>query len=93
LLPSNERAAGENRINSNGSEVEMLAVDQIEELICVLSTWDRRMLISQFETFRSSFPVDFTPEFLGRAPVEKLRHLFLALCLQNQRLPELGVAA
>jgi len=71
----------------------MLASDQIEELICVLSTWDRNMLISQFHTFRSSFPVDFTSEFLNKAPVEKLQHLFLAMCLQNQRLPELGIAA
>jgi hypothetical protein len=71
----------------------MLASDQIEELICVLSTWDRQMLISQFHAFRSSFPVDFTAEFLNQTPVEKLQHLFLALCLQNQRLPELDVAA
>ena len=71
----------------------MLASNQIEELICVLSTWDRSMLISQFHAFRSSFPVDFTSEFLNKAPVEKLQHLFLALCLQNQRLPELGIAA
>jgi hypothetical protein len=71
----------------------MLASDQIEELICVLSSWDRDMLVSQFQVFRSSFPVDFTATFLNDLPVEKLRHVFLAMCLQNQRLPELGVAA
>ena len=71
----------------------MLGSDQIEELICVLSTWDREILISQFTAFSSSFPVDFTPDFMSRTPVEKLRHLFLALCLQNQRLPEFETAA
>ena len=71
----------------------MLASDQIEELICVLSTWDREMLVSQFLNFRSSFPVDFTPDFLGQLPVEKLRHVFLAMCLQNQHLPEMNAAA
>ena len=71
----------------------MLASNQIEELICVLSTWDRQTLISQFQVFRSTFPVDFTADFLNKTPVEKLQHLFLALCVQNQRLPDLGVAA
>jgi len=71
----------------------MLASDQIEELICVLSSWDREMLVAQFQVFRSSFPVDFTPTFLNDLPVEKLRHVFLAMCLQNQRLPEFGMAA
>ena len=71
----------------------MLASDQVEELICVLSTWDRDMIISQFVTFRSSFPVDFTADFMAQLPLEKLRHVFLAMCLQNQRLPELGLAA
>lgn len=71
----------------------MLASDQIEELICVLSTWDRDTLVSQFTAFRGSFPVDFTPEFMTGLPVEKLRHVFLALCLQNQRMPSMETAA
>ncbi len=71
----------------------MLASEQVEELICILHSWDRDTLISQFLAFRSSFPVDFTPEFLSTLSAEKLRHVFLAMCLQNQRMPELGVAA
>lgn len=74
-------------------ENEMLGNNQIEELICVLSSWDRPMLIQQFQLFRSNFPVDFTPDFLSDLPVDKLRHVFLALCLQNQRLPDLSAAA
>ena len=66
----------------------MLASDQIEELICVLSSWDREMIELQFSMFQSSFPIDFTPEFLQQVPLEKLRHVFLAMCLQNSRMPE-----
>lgn len=71
----------------------MLAVDQIEELICLLSSWDRPTLIQQFLAYRSQFPVDASPDFLLQLPIEKLRHVFLALCVQNQRLPETPAVA
>lgn len=76
----------------------MLASEQIEELICLLSSWDRPTIESQFQNFQSSFPVDFTTDFFEQVPLEKLRHVFLALCLQNQRMPaaescELSVAS
>jgi hypothetical protein len=67
----------------------MLGSDQIEELICVLESWDRPTIMDQFRAFHSSFPIDFTPEFMTDLSLEKLRHLFLALCLQNQRMPNL----
>ncbi len=65
----------------------MLATEQVEELICTLATWDRDMLLSQFQSFPSRFPIDATPEFLSSLSVERLRHVFLAVCLQNQKLP------
>jgi hypothetical protein len=71
----------------------MLGSDQIEELICVLQSWDRPTIISQFQTFASQFPVDFTPQFLDQTSLEKLRHVFLALCLQNQRMPDVPAFA
>ena len=66
----------------------MLASEQVDDLICRLATWDREMLTRQFQIFQSKFPVDFTPEFLSNLSVDRLRHVFLAVCLQNQRLPE-----
>lgn len=66
----------------------MLEAQQIEELICLVSALDRPALVHQFLNFRGNFPVDFTPAFLEGLPVERLRHIFLALCLQNQKLPE-----
>jgi hypothetical protein len=66
----------------------MLASEQVDDLICRVATWDRDTLTRQFQTFRSSFPIDFTPEFLSDLTVDRLRHVFLAVCLQNQKLPE-----
>jgi hypothetical protein len=66
----------------------MLASDQIDEAICLLATWDRQTLISEFLAFHSNFPVDLTPEYLAKMSDENIRHVFLAMCLQNQRVPE-----
>jgi hypothetical protein len=71
----------------------MLASEQVESLICLLASWDRPTLISQLLAFHSNFPIDFTPDFLSKRSVEELRHLFLAVCLQNRTLPELAAAA
>jgi hypothetical protein len=66
----------------------MLASEQVDDLICRVATWDRDTLTRQFQMFQSSFPIDFTPEFLSDLTVDRLRHVFLAVCLQNQKLPE-----
>ncbi|MCC7349765.1 MAG: hypothetical protein IT446_04285 [Phycisphaerales bacterium] len=66
----------------------MFKSGQLEELICLVSALDRDALIEQFHSYQSNFPLDFTPEFLEQTPLERLRHIFLALCLQCQRFPE-----
>ena len=70
----------------------MLQPQQVEELICVVSALDRPALVRQFRQFRASFPIDFTPEFLATADLERLRHIFVALCLQCQQMPEVETA-
>ena len=67
----------------------MLEAQQVEELICVVSAMDRAALASRFRAYRGNFPVDFTDEFLENTPVDRLRHIFVALCLQCQHVPEL----
>jgi hypothetical protein len=67
----------------------MLEAQQVEELICVVSAMDRPTLASHFRAFRASFPVDFTDHFLETTPVERLRHIYVALCLQCQHVPAL----
>ena len=68
-----------------------MTCDQIDRLLCLLATWDRDTLVRQFRTYPSSFPVDLTPAYLGGQTVDKLRHVFFALCLQNRRLPEVAI--
>ncbi|HYE20595.1 MAG TPA: hypothetical protein VEA69_19255 [Tepidisphaeraceae bacterium] len=70
----------------------MLESHQVEELICMVASLDKPTLTRQFMTFRGTFPVDFTPDFLQGLPVDRLRHIFVALCLQAQRLPEMESA-
>jgi hypothetical protein len=69
----------------------MLQLEQVEELIHLAASMDRKALVSQFRDFRGTFPIDFTREFLERQPVDRLRHLFVALCMEQQRLPELAI--
>lgn len=66
----------------------MLQADQVEELIHVIAGLDRPSIIDQFRSFRGSFPIDFTRDFLETQPLDRLRHLFVALCLQQQRFPQ-----
>lgn len=66
----------------------MLQAEQVEELISVVSSMDREGLIEQFRSYPGRFPVDFTEEFLSTTPVDRLRHILVALCLQHQRLPD-----
>jgi hypothetical protein len=71
----------------------MLRAHQVEELMSVVSSLDRPALIQQFQSYRATFPVDLTTEFLHKEPVDRLRHIFVAMCLQNQRLPDVLTSA
>ena len=44
--------------------------------------------IVEWKKTRASFPVDFTPDYLTAQSIDRLRHIFLAMCLHCQRLPE-----
>lgn len=65
----------------------MLASAQVEELICLVAALDRPAIVSQLQAYRASFPIDFTEDFLSTVCLDRLRHIFVALCLQQQRLP------
>ena len=66
----------------------MLQSHQVEELMCLVSALDRDALVRQFKTYRAAFPIDFTSDFLEHEPLDRLRHIFVAMCLQHQRMPE-----
>jgi hypothetical protein len=71
----------------------MLRAEQVEELMCVVSALDREALIRQFQSYQASFPLDFSQDFLRTASLERLRHIFVAVCLQTQHMPEITHAA
>jgi hypothetical protein len=68
----------------------MLQPHQVEELISIVAAMDRATLARQLRDYRANFPVDFTPQFLETVDLDRLRHIFLALCLQCQQMPEVG---
>jgi hypothetical protein len=67
----------------------MLATDQVEEMICLVAAMDRAALVDQFRSYCATFPLDFTDQFLQTAPLDRLRHIFVALCLQQQHVPRI----
>lgn len=70
----------------------MLDCHQVEELISVVAAMDRSSLLEQFHCYKSRFPLDFTDDFLHNTPLDRLRHIFVAVCLQSQHLPELATS-
>lgn len=66
----------------------MLHAQQVEELLCLVSRMDRLTIARRLMDIRAGFPVDFTPHFIETTDLDRLRHIFLALCLQAQHMPE-----
>jgi hypothetical protein len=65
----------------------VLQPSQLEDLVCLISSLDRGALMEQFHTYPARFPIDFTDQFLGTQSLERLRHIFLAMCITNQKMP------
>jgi len=66
----------------------MLQSEQVEELVCLISSLDRPAVVHQLLQFTGNFPVDFTPDFLAAQSTERLQHLLFALCVQCQFIPD-----
>jgi hypothetical protein len=65
----------------------MLVSDQVEEFICLVAAMDRDDVIHHIHDYRATFPLDFTDDFLATVPLDRLRHIFIALCLQQKHVP------
>src|SRR5688500_3189605 len=65
----------------------MLQSHQIDDLLTLVSVLDRPALTDQFHHYQASFPVDFTDQCLTDLPLDRLRHIYVAVCLQTQRMP------
>ncbi|HEX4123603.1 MAG TPA: hypothetical protein VHY37_02690 [Tepidisphaeraceae bacterium] len=68
----------------------MLHTQQVEEMVVLISAMDRPTLRMQLTNYPADFPLDFTPQFLDTVELDRLRHIFLALCLHHQQTPELA---
>ncbi len=71
----------------------MLNAGQIDELIGVVARMDREDLVQECLHFEGRFPVDFTPAFLDGLEIDRLRHIYVAMCLQNGHVPALHASA
>lgn len=70
----------------------MLRSEQVDELVTLLAGMDRGALVRHFRCYRARFPVDFTEDFYQRTSLDRLRHIFLAMCLQTEQMPEIDLA-
>jgi len=70
----------------------VLQPTQLDDLICLISSLDREALLDQFHSYPARFPVDFTDQYLNTLSLDRLRHIFLAMCIQNERMPDLRAA-
>ena len=66
----------------------MLDPRQVEEIMAIIAAMNREMVIERLKSFRGSIPVDFTNQFLADQPTDRLQHIYAALCLQSQSLPD-----
>ena len=71
----------------------MIDTTQFENLICTVAMLNRDQLKEKFLNFRGKFPVDLSTDYLENLPLDRLRHIFVALCLQNRVGIELAEAA
>lgn len=71
----------------------MFQPQEIEDLLCLVASLDRASLIQQYRTCPATFPLDFTDEFLRNTPLERLKHIFVAICLQSGKSTAVSNAA
>lgn len=71
----------------------MLSADQVEDLNDSIQQMEREQVCYHLSHFPARFPIDFTPEFFNREPISRLRHILFGLCLHNQKMIDMAVAA
>jgi hypothetical protein len=62
-----------------------MTAPQADKLSPDVSGMDRRALIRAILGVKCDFPVDFTPRQLEALSLERLRHIYVALCLHGKR--------
>jgi len=61
-----------------------MSSSRLEAQAVEIAGMDRPGLVAAIRGIDCGFPVDFTPEYLDKLDLDKLRHLYLALCLRAE---------
>ena len=63
----------------------MLQASAMEDVIRLALSLDRPGVMREIRNFRGCFPIDFTSEFLESMSTDRLRHIYVAIVLQDRR--------
>jgi hypothetical protein len=66
----------------------MLTPQKSDHVLRIIERLDRRQIIQQMRGCTARFPIDLTDEWLQTQPVEELRHVYAAICIQCDVMPE-----
>jgi hypothetical protein len=66
----------------------MWRTQQFDKIACLIARMDRPSVARNLRNFRAGFPVDLTAAFIESTDLDRLRHIYLALCLQARQMPD-----
>ena len=66
----------------------MLDQAQLQQAVATIATLDRGEIARQLRRDEIRFPVDFTPEWIASRSLDELRHVYAAICLQCDLMPD-----
>ncbi len=66
----------------------MLTPQTTEQVLRVVERMDRKQIIEQMRKCPARFPIDLTDQWLQTQPIEELRHVLAAICIQCEVMPE-----
>lgn len=68
----------------------MLTPKQVEQVLETVNRLDRGQIVEQMRRCPARFPIDFSDDWLQTQPIEELRHVFAAVCIQCELMPQDG---
>jgi hypothetical protein len=66
----------------------MLTPQKSQQVLRIIERLDRRQIIQQMRACPARFPIDLTDDWLRTQPLEELRHVYAAICIQCDVMPE-----
>lgn len=65
----------------------MLSRSEARKVHGIVAEMDRAALVAQLRCCPTRFPIDFTDAWLEARPIEELRHVLAAICIQCEIIP------